>query len=272
MKKYWLVLVPVLALALIQGTPVSAHQAGTTLTATVTATGHWKQTFGWSITKSASPDTWSLLPLETGTSEYTVTVTKTAVSDETNIDGQICVTNGGSYPTENLQIVEVVQYKTGPGKFLDYATSVVNLSAKPVLAAGESNCYPYRVTFAPVAGATYRSVAHITITDHAGWMPGDKHCPGLSPRPFGPSPKADFNLPGSPDVVENGTITVSDSNGMSWSFNDSGSVTYTETFACISDNDQGTHPNVATIAETGQSASASVQVNCELPPDPGGDY
>jgi hypothetical protein len=79
-------------------------------------------------------------------------------------------------------------------------------------------------------------------------------------------------LPATPDSVVNGTITVIDTNGSSWAFSDSGSVTYAETFACDSDQDPGSHPNVATILETGQSASASVWVNCELPPDPGGDH
>jgi hypothetical protein len=62
---------------------------------------------------------------------------------------------------------------------------------------------------------------------------------------------------------------MEDTFGGSWSFSDSGSVTRDRTFTC--DADQGSHPNVATILETGQSASASVSVNCEVPPDPGGD-
>jgi hypothetical protein len=126
------------------------------------------------------------------------------------------------------------------------------------------------VTFSPVAGATYRNAAQVTITNHAGWLPGGKNCPGSAPCPFGPNPKADFSLPSSPDVVANSTITVNDSNGSSWSFSDSGSVTYTKTFTC--DAEHSTRPNVATILQTGQSASASVQVNCDLPPDPGGDH
>ena len=261
-------LATVLALAIGRAVPVSAYQAGTTLTATITAIGHGKQTFSWDISKSVSPDIWNLPLVETGTSQFTIAVNKHPASEESYVEGQICVTNGGSVPTENLQIVEVVQYKTGSGKFLDYVTSAVDLSAKPVLSPGESYCYPYHTAFTPVAGAMYRSVANITITNHSGWLPGGQRSRTCS---FGPNPKADFNLPASPDVVENGAITVSDSNGVSWSFSDSGSVTYAQTFVCMDGQDQGTHLNVATILETGQSASASVQVNCELPPDPGED-
>ncbi len=265
-----LALVTVVALTLVWGASVSAQQTGTTLSANLTATGHSTQVFSWDIAKSVSPDTWTMLFAETGTSQYTITVNKYAASGEASVDGQVCVINGGSFPTENLQIVDVVQYKVGAGSFEDYASAGVDLSAKPVLAPGESYCYPYHVTFTPVTGAVYRSTAQITITNHAGWMPGGNNCPGPAPCPFGPNPKVDFSLPDSPDTVKNGTITVSDTNGGSWSFSDSGSVTYTRTFICY--DDDGTHPNVATILETGQSASASVQVNCELPPDPGGDH
>ena len=258
----------VLASVMVLGVPVLAQQAGTTLTATKTATGHAKQTFGWSISKTVSPSSLTVNTLETGTAQYTISVNKSAASTEASVDGQICVINGGSFPTENLQIIDVVQNKVGSDPFQDYASAVVDLSAAPVLAVGESHCYPYSVSFTPVAGALYRNVAQIRITNHAGWMPGGKNCPGPASCPFGPNPKADFSLPGSPDSVKNATITVNDSNGSSWSFSDSGNVTYTKTFTC---NDQGTHSNVATILETGQSASASVQVNCELPPDPGKD-
>ncbi len=66
----WLALVSILALPTIWGAPVSAQQAGTTLSATKTATGHWTQTFGWSITKAVSPDTLNLRTDETGSAQY----------------------------------------------------------------------------------------------------------------------------------------------------------------------------------------------------------
>jgi hypothetical protein len=65
---------------------------------------------------------------------------------------------------------------------------------------------------------------------------------------------------GDPTKVVNGTVHVSDTNGESWPFSDTGSATYSRTFSC--DADKGTHDNTATITETGQTASASVTVNC----------
>ena len=283
-----LALLTVLALTIIRETPVSAQQAGTTLTANLTATGHVGQGSSWEITKTVTPDInikiiapdfwelrWSDPPgSSSATATYTIAVTRSGGPGESMVDGQICVTNGGG-ATENLQIVDVVQYKLDSGKFEDYVAGVVDLSAKPVLAPGESYCYPYSVSFTPVAGATYRNVARITITNHSGWLPGGNNCPGPDRCPFGPDPKADFSLLDSPDLgLANSTITVRDSSGGLWTFSDSGSVSYTETFTCdiniYYDNPYGriTLNNVATILETGQSASTTVQVYCvDITPD-----
>ncbi|HET9443241.1 MAG TPA: hypothetical protein VFO65_07945, partial [Acidimicrobiales bacterium] len=64
----------------------------------------------------------------------------------------------------------------------------------------------------------------------------------------------------SPTTIVNGGVTVVDSNGASWQFADSGTVSYDRTFTC--DGDEGSHANTAAIVETGQSASASVDVTC----------
>lgn len=67
-----------------------------------------------------------------------------------------------------------------------------------------------------------------------------------------------FAAPAITDV--NASITVSDTNGGEWNFSDSGSVSYSETFFCS--EDEGNHHNIATIEETGQQASADVDVTC----------
>ena len=54
------------------------------------------------------------------------------------------------------------------------------------------------------------------------------------------------------------TIHVDDTNGGTWAFSASGSVSYDKTF---SDADEGTNTNTATIRETGASKSASVTLN-----------
>ncbi|MEM2240533.1 MAG: SdrD B-like domain-containing protein, partial [Candidatus Bathyarchaeia archaeon] len=117
------------------------------------------------------------------------------------------------------------------------------------LEPGETGTYSYRIEFKPVDDAIYRVAANVTITNHSGHLG----------KEFGPDPKSDsFQLKGPPEPI-NDVINVDDTNGSSWEFRESGSVSYVKTFTC---DDEGTHKNTATIRETGQSASATVIVNC----------
>lgn len=233
---------------------------GTTLSATKTATGHFTRTFGWTIHKSVAPASWDLFVGDTADSRYTVSVTKDTGSDTITVDGQICLTNGGAVTTEGLQIVDQVQYNTGGGGgFTDLAGATQTITPAQ-LAAGASACYDYSIPVAPVSGASYRNVAHVTITNHSGWQPGDHNCPGTLPCPFGPDPKVDFSIP-SPTLV-NDTIHVTDTNGQSWTFSDSGSQNYTKTFDCSDGLGQHSYNNTATIDETGAHDDANVIIRC----------
>jgi hypothetical protein len=42
--------------------------------------------------------------------------------------------------------------------------------------------------------------ARVTITNHAGWLPGGPLCPGPAACAFGPEPRADFDLPADPGL------------------------------------------------------------------------
>jgi len=227
-------------------------QAGTTLTATVDVTGHWTVTYGWTINKTVTPSTWNLFRGDSGTSQYTITVTKDSGTEEAWGEGQVCVTNGGAEATENLQIVVELRDGVPPPKDL-IATTDVDVSDQPVIPANTGPiCYPYRVDIPTGdihAGGEYKVTAKVTITNHSGQLG----------EPFGPSPSATTTFLASPTLV-NDTIHVDDSNGGLWTFNASGSVSYNKTFTC--DADKGQHSNTATIRETGQSKSASVTVNC----------
>lgn len=233
-------------------TPVKAvGQNGTTLSASKTATGSWTRTFGWTINKSVTPETWNLFNGDSGTSEYTVALTKDNGTDAVFVEGEVCVNNGGAVATENLTIWDDVLYKVGAGQFQVLTSAQVDTSANPILDPGESYCYPYKITFSPVADANYKNSARVTITNHSGHLG----------EPFGPSPDAGFSLPSSPTLV-NDSVTVDDTNGSPFPQTVSASTTinYNRTFSCPSD--QGKHDNTATIQETGQNSSASVQVNC----------
>jgi len=234
-------------------TAAADGQAGTTLTAYKTAAGHWERTFHWRIDKQAAPEVLDLGCNQSGTVRYTVSVEKDAGTDQYMVAGQICVTNGGSIPTAGLTIWDDVLYKTGAGPYQVLLSVQVDTSAMPVLNPGDSYCYPYTVVFTPVAGALYKNSARVTITNHSGHLG----------EPFGPSPDAGFSLPGSPDVIINDTVHVDDTNGGSWEFSASGSVSYDQSFTCPRDG--GTHTNRATIRETGAWDEATVTVNCHGP-------
>jgi len=108
--------------------PISAgSQSGTTLSAEKTATGAWIRTFDWTISKTVVPTTLELLVGDEGNPEYTVSVDKTGSTDVFKVSGQVCVTNGGAVTTENLKLVDQVQYKIGPGMFQNLAGSRSNI-------------------------------------------------------------------------------------------------------------------------------------------------
>jgi roadblock/LC7 domain-containing protein len=247
-----LVGVAVVAMALTLAVTVAkadSGQSGTTLTETITGTPHWTRTFPWTISKSVTPSTWTLFTGDSGTSGYTVAVTKGTPVDAAWIDGRICVTNGGSVDTQGLSINAVL---SNPNGSTIYNTAAVDVSSSPVIPAGQQACYNYSVSIPPAnvaGGATYKVTADTTITNHSGHLG----------TPFGPNEAVTVNLQSSPDLIDD-TIHVTDSNGSSWSTSSSTNWTYSLTFVC--DGDQGMHNNTATITETNQSASAAVQVNC----------
>lgn len=100
---------------------------------------------------------------------YELTATRTALPVQlvSGVRGTVCVSNRGSEATKSLAITDVVQ-RASAGAFADVATSPVDVSAQPSIGAGETACYPYEVTFAAEAGATYRNTARVTISNESG--------------------------------------------------------------------------------------------------------
>jgi hypothetical protein len=245
-----------IACATVVAVGIAAPTAGATspISAYKTAEAHWERSFEWTIEKTVTPSTWDMLTGESGTSTYTVKVVKSAATDTIWVDGEVCVENVSQSPTENLKVVDRLQALVGDD-VITLASVPLDMSLNPVLDPGEKQCYPYSIPFEPVAGATYRNNARVTVTN-------DPRAPG---EEMGPNEKVDFVLP--PPTVVNGSVNVDDTNGLSWLFSDSGSVSYTRTFKC--DEDEGTHDNTATIRETGQSDDARVTVMCSPPSDSG---
>lgn len=155
--------------------PVSLQMRGTSIEARVSASGFWQY----------SP----------GGSRY-------------GMSGEVCIKNVGDYPTYGLAITHVVQVNKKGGPPQDYVSQPLDLQAQPVLAPGQEHCYPFVHEFTPAAEAkSYRSVAIVSILNHSGWLPGGPHCEGPEPCPFGPAPKASFNLPDTPTDMFGNTLT-----------------------------------------------------------------
>lgn len=184
--------------------------AGTTLTATKTATGfnEHRTEYDWTLEKQLvaildehmipEPSTTetSLAPRTIKWLDYRITATRSEpmVTSVAGVRGEVCVRNAGERPTEGLAIRDVVQRKVSGG-WVDHASADVDVSARPVLAPGETHCYPYEILFTP-NGADYRNTALVTITNHSGSL-GVPSGPAFN----GGGIKAEFSLPATPTTV-----------------------------------------------------------------------
>ena len=232
----------------------TAQAAGTKLLAAVTATGHLSSTFTWTISKQASPASQAVPVGSSASVGYSITTIRSASgTTEASLTGRVCVANLGSVATQGLKIGD--QLTRPPSKSV-LSTVSVDVSARPVLLAGHSFCYPYTMRIPPAAiaaGASYTDTAHVAITNEVG------HIGTLA----GPSPSVSAALPQSASVV-NQSITVSDSNGKSFNFNNSATVSYNQSFPCLTAEGPHTisNTNTATIQATGQSAQALATIHC----------
>ncbi len=206
------------------------------VTVTKTANTTFTRTYAWTITKSVTPKRWDLFQGDSGTSTYTVAVDKTGYTDSHwAVSGSIKIKNNTPFAatitdvTDDISGVGAVAVSCGVGFPYELASGQ------------ELNC-TYN-TALPNADARTNTATATT----SGAVGGGS---GTAAVTFG-----------DPTTVVNGAINVTDTNGMSWGpVTDDTSWDYTRTFTC--NDDEGTHPNTATITENGASDSASVTVHC----------
>jgi len=234
---------------------IQPRVAGTTLSAFKTATGFCRTTYGWDITKQVDQSSWNLFEGDQALANYIINVTKDAGATVYGVSGQISVTNGGAVTTENLTIVDQVEYKIGTGQFIDLPGASITFYPAQ-LSPGETGVYNYEILFTPVQDAIYRNVAHITITNHSG---NDT----IFGTPFGPDPKADFSLSSQCQLV-NDCVHVNDPLiGINNEVVCNSTILYgSKLFSCAN---HGT--NINTVMLTGdnnyqKTAMASVAINC----------
>lgn len=226
---------------------LGAAQGPTTVTATKTAEGRLTKTFPWTVEKTASAEALELFRGDAAAVSFTVTVTRGDSVNVSSVAGEVCVTNGGDHPTEGLAIGDTVQFHTGDGNFQNLSGASVTITPEEQIAAGATVCFPYEIPVTPQTNGVYQNVATVAITNLVT---------GADPAVV----TAPFTLPDTLTGERNRSVNVEDVTGQSWTFEDSGSETYDATFMC--DDHAGANENVVTIVETGQTAAATVDVNC----------
>ena len=226
--------------ALTQFNNVSAQEVvdGTTLDVGVSGTAHWKISYKWSLDKSVSPDSWELFKGDAGVSTYTIAVAISLNHEAGFVDANVCVTNTGTVATEGL----VLDVSVLDGITLLNSVNLVS-GGEVTLAAGEERCFTPRINLSnpsDYAGKTLSISAEATITN-------DVDNPGT---PVATSGDGSVVFPSLP-ATNFSSITVDDSNGKSWTFSDTGTVSYKQSFKC--DADEGLNNNTATIRDTGKA-------------------
>ena len=91
----------VVAVLIVSICVAGCRSEGSKPTATNAAAGHRALTFDWTIDKSASPDVVTLHLGQSGSTQFTINVTKSPGAEKLFVDGQVCVSNDGTKPTED---------------------------------------------------------------------------------------------------------------------------------------------------------------------------
>jgi hypothetical protein len=219
----------------------------TTIDVDVTAEGKWEIEYEWDIEKSVVPDEWHLFKGDTGTSEYTVAVTKSEAegSDVRTISGVVSVENTGMYATQGLSVrLELWR----DGSFVDAIDPVIGVA--DIAAGGSTGNIAYLFSDVDFTGDPSFEVKAIATIDNG---PQDDESALVSEVAL--------------TVIGYNQVNISDSfKGLLGQVSDSATFTYSRTFDCDCEAcfEEGgcTFDNTATIIETDQYDSASVDVYC----------
>lgn len=211
-----------------------------------TASPAFDREFSWEIAKEVNPDSWNLFDGDTGTSEYTVTATKgEPVDSNYAVSGVISIHNPNNIDVEVQAVTDEIS---------DGIAATVDCGAD----------FPLMVA----AGATIECTYGADLPDASARV---NTATVEASFDLGGTATADIDFSGvEPTEVVNDSITVSDTNAefggeqvtsetMSWQ--------YDVVFGCeglefVDGQASFTHDNTATILETEQSATATVNVDC----------
>jgi len=209
---------------------------GANLTVVKTADASFKRTYKWEIAKNVDK-TYVTSSDGKSTFNYTVDVTKTGYTDsDWKVAGTISVTNPNDWQDVTVNLTDQIDN----GGLCDLDANSVTVKANGTEQVG------YSCKFSSAADGT-----NVVVIS---WNKDTYKTPNASA-----SGEAGYKF-GDPTEVVNGTVNVTDTNGKSWKFSDTGSETYTTKFEGDPAGTCTTHENTATITETGDKAKVDVKV------------
>lgn len=209
-----------------------------------TAAGSFTRTHEWEITKTVLPTSSDMFTGDTQEVEWEVEVTKTTTDSDFVVSGQIFISNAGPGSAEIENLTDAIAGTAISNCQLEDATPVDPVAGTVTLAEGDSITCDYTADL----GDSNPGPGNNTASVDADELTID-------------SPQVPYDFEAAPTVVGYDEVTVEDSNeGTLGTTNASTSWKYDGTFTC--DADEGQHDNTATIVETGQTADASVTIDC----------
>jgi hypothetical protein len=213
------------------------------------------RTYNWTISKSVDPSSWSLFDGDTGTSDYSVTVTKTGYTDSAfHVSGNITISNPN--PDRDADLTQVVDSMTGG------VDATVDCGGSLTVPAGDSLVCTYSADLPD--GTTRTNTA--TATQQNYDFASDKTATDSGTTDYSGTHSVDFS--GATLTEVNASVDVTDTKeGSLGSASDTKTFNYSHKFDCSSvDYTDGKgsykYDNTAEITQTGQQSSASVSVDC----------
>jgi hypothetical protein len=208
------------------------------LTVNTDANPSFTRSYQWRIDENVEPAHWRLQSGDSGVSIYQISVTKgEGIEQGWRVSGTITIDN---FTPSDVELESV-------GTSVDGAiTSEVNCGVDLDgyrLASGESLSCHYQ---SALPDASRRTVTAQVSTN--GRVRGAKA-----------TSRIDFSRADVHEVAQ--SVYVTDNQGRTWTFHDSGTSIYERTFHC--DEDAGLHPSAVRIGGTDQRSSTSVSVDCQ---------
>jgi LPXTG-motif cell wall-anchored protein len=238
------------------GGPVT-NTAGTSISGSATLAVNKTKTWNWEITKTAWFNNWELLKGDKALSYYTIFVHKKSPTiSGTGLTASVHVNNTGDIATTGLSITFTLKKKAGSDWTVIGGPFTLTPSAQ-IPKKSDAN-YSHTFDFDADMDAEYKVEAAVTITNHSG--PGSVTTKGFTETCGVNSTDKVKEVNGTVHVTDSwdGVTTYDDPTDKTWECTGDRLIPYDRTFTAA---ESGDIVNTATIVETKQTASATVNID-----------